>query len=309
MKNIWVVAGCFNEEGNITELYERVKKIFSSYEQYEFTLLLIDNDSQDKTREEIEALCARDQRVKAIFNSRNFGHIRSPFYAFTQAQGDAVITAVSDLQVDPEIIHEYLKKWEQGSDIVIGVRQNNVDTFFLRILKNLFYRLICRISEIKLRRNFIGLGLYDKKVVDAIKKINDPYPYFRGLVFEVGFKIDEVPYTYHGRKRGISSNNLLSLYDLGVLGIVTHTKIPLRLATISGFLFSAFFFLVGLFYLCYKLLYWKSFRLGMAPMMIGVFFTASLQLMFLGILGEYVGFIFTKVQNRPLVIEAKRINF
>jgi glycosyltransferase involved in cell wall biosynthesis len=309
VKTIWLVSACYNEAGNITELYERIKKIFQTLTKYNFVLLFIDNSSTDGTQEEIENICRNDERVKAIFNSRNYGHIRSPFHGFLQAGGDAVITVLSDLQVDPEIIAEYIKKWEEGYDVVIGVKENEVEFLGMKLLRILFYKVVNLLSEIPLRKNFIGLGLYDKKVVDAIKLIKDPYPYFRGLVFEVGFKRAEVPYYYHGRKRGITSNNFLTLYDLAILGIVSHSKIPLRVATIAGFVASLFFFFVGVFYLVYKLIYWNSFRIGIAPIMIGVFFIASIQLMFLGILGEYIGFIFTKVQNRPLVTEAKRLNF
>lgn len=309
MKTIWIVTSCFNEAGNITELYERLQKIFENHKSYRFHLLFIDNSSTDNTQLEIEHLCRKDKRVKAIFNSRNFGHIRSPFYAFLQAEGDAVITILSDLQVDPEIISDYIKKWEEGYDLVIGIKTNDKEFLGMKVVRNIYYRLINLLSEIPLKKNFIGLGLYDKKVVDAIKSMKDPYPYFRGLVFEAGFKRAEVPYFYHGRKRGISSNNFLTLYDLAMLGIVSHSKIPLRLATITGFVSSLLFFFVGIFYLFYKIIYWNSFRVGIAPIMIGIFFIASIQLMFLGILGEYIGFIFTKVQNRPLVTEARRINF
>ncbi len=310
MKTICVVANCYNERGNIAELYRRIVLIFETLKKYNFTLLFIDNFSIDGTRDEIEELCKTDKRVRAIFNSRNFGHVRSPFHGFLQAEGDAVITMVSDLQVDPEIIYEYVKKWEEGNDLVIGVKMNNVDSFVLKIFKNAFYFIINRLSDIPLKKNFIGMGLYDRKVVDALKAYSsDPYPYFRGLVLEVGFKLAEVSYEYHGRKRGVSKNNFLTLYDLAMLGIVSHSKIPLRLCTLTGFIFSFLSFFIGLFYLGYKLMYWDSFRLGLAPIMVGIFLIGSLQLMFMGIIGEYVGFIFTKLQKHPHVIEERRINF
>ncbi len=311
MKKICVVANCYNEQGNITELYRRIVSIFDSLPNYDFSILFIDNCSNDGTKEEIEALAASDKRVLAIFNSRNFGHVRSPFYGFLQSEGDAVVTMVSDLQIDPEIIYEYVRKWEEGYDLVIGVKKNNIDSLLMRGIRSAFYFVINNLSDIPLKKNFIGMGLYDRKVVDAIKTFggDDPYPYFRGLVMEVGFKIAEVPYEYHGRKRGISTNNFLTLYDLAMLGIVSHSKIPLRLCTITGFVSSIFSFLIGLFYLIYKVLYWDSFRIGLAPVMVGVFLFGSLQLMFMGIIGEYVGFIFTKVQKHPHVIEEKRINF
>jgi len=309
VKNIWIVAPCFNEKGNITELYHQIKDIFNTLGNYEFTLLFIDNCSTDGTRDEIEKICQDDQRIKAIFNSRNFGHIRSPFYAILQAGGDAVITVVTDLEVSSQIILDYIKKWEEGNDLVLGIKESEESGILLRFCRNVFYKLLTLLSEIPLRKNFIGLGLYDKKVVDAIKKIHDPYPFFRGLVFEVGFKRAEVFYKQKTRKRGISSNNFLTLYDLAMLGIISNSKIPLRVATLAGFMSSIIFFLAAVFYTVYKIIYWEQFKVGIAPIMIGVFFIGSLQLMFMGILGEYIGLIFTTVKNRPLVIEDRRINF
>jgi glycosyltransferase involved in cell wall biosynthesis len=246
-----VVAPCFNERGNITELYERVRAIFEKHPQYEFTLLLIDNYSSDGTRQEIEDLCSRDRRVQAIFNSRNFGHIRSPYHALMEAKGDAVITTVSDLQVDPEIIDDYLRKREEGFDVVIGVKQKGEDSILMSVFRNAFYAIINKLSDIPLKKNFIGLGLYDRKVIESLRKFHDPYPYFRGLVFEVGFKRAEIDYVYKGRKRGVSANNFLILYDLAMLGIVSHSKIPLRLATMAGFVSSILSFLLGCYYLVY----------------------------------------------------------
>jgi glycosyltransferase involved in cell wall biosynthesis len=309
LKTICIVAGCFNEKGNIEILFERFKAIFDSLPQYKFNLLLIDNFSTDGTRDEIIDLCARDNRVKAIFNTRNFGHIRSPFYGFLQAEGDAIFTIVSDLQVDPEIITDFIRKWENGADIVIGIKNNNHRFQLLSIFSSLYYFIINKLSDIPQKKNFIGIGLFDKKAADSLKEIKDPYPYFRGLVFEVGFKVEEVLYEHRSRKRGISKNNFFTLYDLAMLGICTHSKIPLRLATMLGFGTAILSLFTAIFYLTYKLIFWDSFRIGLAPIVIGLFFLGSVQLIFLGIIGEYIGFILTKVQNRPLVFEEKRINF
>lgn len=309
MKTICIVAGCLNEKGNIKVLYERFKNVFEQLHDYEFSLLLIDNFSSDGTREEIAELCNNDKRVRAILNSRNFGHIRSPYHAFINSHGDAVFTTVSDLQVDPELIIDFIKEWEKGADIVIGVKQEEESISILNICSKIYYYLMNKLSDTPQRRNFIGIGLYDKKVVDAIKLIRDPYPYFRGLVFEVGFKISEVIYKNRARKKGVTKNNIFTLYDLAMLGICTHSKVPLRVAVIVGFLTALLSLLLGMFYLFYKIIYWDSFRLGMAPLVIGLFFLGSIQLIFLGIIGEYIGFILTKIQNRPLVFEEKRINF
>jgi len=309
LKTITISAGCFNEKGNVTQMYERFKSVFNDLPDYDFILQLIDNYSTDGTRQEIEELCSKDKRVRSIFNTRNFGHIRSPFYGFLQAEGDAIFTTVSDLQVEPEIIKDFIKKWENGADIVLGIKSKSQDTYALSIFRKLYYFLINKLSDVPQKRNFIGIGLYDKSAADAIKSLNDPYPYFRGMVFEVGFKTEEVVYEQKPRPRGITKNNFMSLYDVAMLGICSNSKIPLRVMTLVGFLSSFVSFLFGMFYLTYKLINWNSFRIGMAPVIIGLFFLGSIQLIFLGIIGEYIGFIFTNVQRRPLVIEEKRINF
>ncbi len=309
MKTICISAGCYNERGNIEVLYRRFRAVFEALPDYDFRLLVIDNKSTDGTREEIERLCREDSRVLAIFNSRNFGHIRSPYHAFREAPGDAVFATVSDLQVDPEIITEFITKWEAGADLVIGIKHEVKETLILSAFRKIYYSLINRLSEIPQRRNFIGIGLYSRKVVDSIKKIQDPYPYFRGLVFEVGFQVSEVFYSQRSRPRGITKNNFLTLYDVAMLGICTHSRIPLRIITISGFATAFASFCLAIFYLAYKIVYWKSFRIGVAPLVIGLFFLGSIQLIFLGIIGEYLGFIFTRIQDKPLVFEEKRINF
>jgi len=308
LKTICVITNSFNEKGNLKELHRRFSKVFESL-NYNYNLLIVDNSSTDGSIKEIEEICLEDKRVKAIINSRNFGHIRSPFYGFTQAEGDAIFTIVSDLQVRPEIIIDFIRKWEEGNDAVIGIRENNLDSFVIGILRNIFYYLMNKLSETPLRKNFIGIGLYSSQFAEAIKKMHDPYPYFRGMIFEVGMKIAEVKYKHYGRTRGVTKNNFLTLYDLAMLGICTHSKIPLRLMTIIGFITSIFSLIIAFIYLIYKLTYWDQFEIGIAPLVISLFFFGSIQLIFLGIIGEYVGFIFTKVENRPLVTEMRRINF
>ena len=309
MKTICIVAGCYNERHNIGQLYERLKKVFDGLPNYEFSMLLIDNCSTDGTQAVIEDLCRNDMRVKAILNSRNFGHIRSPYHGFMCAEGDAIFTTVSDLQVDPEIITEFIKKWEAGNDIVIGLKTKSSSKFVLRLFGNVYYYLINKLSEVPQKRHFIGIGLYDKKAADSIKAMHDPYPYFRGMVFEVGYKRAEVNYEERSRSKGITKNNFMTLYDLAMLGIISHSKIPLRLVTMAGFLTSLMSLCMAIFYLIYKIIYWESFRVGIAPLVIGLFFLGSMQMIFLGVIGEYIGFIFTKIQNRPHVVEEKRINF
>ncbi len=309
LKTICIVAGCYNEKGNISELYRRFKAIFEGLSGYDFKLLLIDNKSTDGTRQELEQLCREDKRVQAIFNTRNFGHVRSPFYGILQAEGDAIFTFVSDLQVDPEIIRDFIPQWEKGHELVIGIKSKSEESFILKAIRNCYYYLFNRLSETPMRKNFIGIGLYDQKVINAIRTMKDPYPYFRGMVFEVGYKIAEVYYHTKPRKKGITKNNFFTLYDVAMLGICSHSKIPLRLATFSGFACAMLALAAALFYFIYKIIYWNSFRIGMAPLVIGLFFFSSVQLIFLGVIGEYIGLIFTKVENRPLVFEEKRMNF
>ena len=309
MKRISVVAGCYNEEENIEELHSRLCTQFEQYPGYEFELILIDNASTDNTVKVIKSLIEKDSRVRLIVNARNFGHIRSPFYAFLQAHGDAVITMASDLQDPPELIKDFISNWEQGYKIVVGVKPKSMESPVMAWMRRSYYRLIGNLSDIKLISNFTGFGLYDRQVVEEIRRIDDPYPYFRGLISEIGFEPIEVPYIQPQRKRGTTKNNFYSLYDIAILGITSHSKIPIRLATMTGFCLSAGSLVVAIAYLLYKLLYWNSFSVGMAPILIGFFFFASVQLFFVGILGEYIASIHTQVHKRPLVVEKERINF
>jgi glycosyltransferase involved in cell wall biosynthesis len=308
IKLINIVSPCLNEEENVEEVYERVKAVFNKLNYY-YEHIFIDNASTDRTAEILKKLAAQDSRVKVIINTRNFGHVRSPFYAFLQTSADAVITLASDLQDPPEKIPEFIQKWEEGYSVVIGVKTSSQEPSLFYFLRSIYYRILRSLSDVRLIDNFTGFGLYDRKVVEIIRKINDPYPYFRGLIADIGYEIAEIKFTQPRRKRGISKNNFYTLYDLAMLGIVSYTKIPLRLAAMFGFLASAISFLVGIIYLIYKLIDWQNFSLGLAPIVIGLFFLGSVQLFFLGIIGEYIGMIYTQVTHRPLVIEKERINF
>ena len=308
-KLISIVTPTYNEEENIQLLCDSVRKIMSSYENYDYEHIFIDNASEDKTVEILKEIAKKDKNVKIIINTRNFGHMRSPYHALLQTKGDAVIALSADFQEPPELIPKFIEKWEQGFKIAIGVRTNNPNKFIMSLIKRSYYNIINRISEVKLIKNFTGFGLYDKKVVEILKEFDDPYPYFRGLVCDIGFKIAEIPYEQKAREKGVTKNNLYTLYDTAMLGITNHSKVPLRIATIFGFIASVISFLIGLVYLVYKLINWKGFELGIAPLVIGLFFFFSLNLFFLGILGEYVGSIHTQVLKRPLVIEKERVNF
>jgi polyisoprenyl-phosphate glycosyltransferase len=310
MPFVSVVSGCLNEESNVRELYDRVVRIFEQdLPGYDFEFILIDNASTDNTVAVLKEIARQDRRVKIIVNNRNFGHIRSGYHALLQARGEAVINMASDLQDPPEIIPQFVEKWEQGCKIVLAQKTNAEEFALFWMVRNAYYNLISRLSEIELVKNATGFGLYDREVIEEIRLIGDPYPYFRGLICDLGYPRALVPFTQPARKRGFTKNNFYTLYDMAMLGITNHSKVPLRLATLCGFCFSAVSFVIALLYLVYKLLFWNRFQLGTAPVVIGLFFFGAIQLFFIGILGEYIGAIHTQVLRRPPVIEKERINF
>ena len=308
MKKISIVTPCYNEEGNVNELYTRIKDTMQELD-YHYEHIFIDNASTDGTIDKIRCLAHQDPRVKAILNTRNFGHIRSPYYGVLQARGDAVIAMSSDLQDPPEKIGELVNAWENGFKVVIGVKTKSQESGLFYFLRTLYYRVLRNLSDVELIEHFTGFGLYDQQVIEILRAFDDPYPYFRGLIADIGLPIARIEFVQPRRKRGISKNNFYTLYDMAMLGMTGYTKIPLRLATMFGFIIAAFSFLVGLAYLVYKLIFWQQFSVGLAPAIIGLFFLGSVQLIFLGILGEYIGAIYTQVMGRPLVIEKERINF
>ena len=309
MKTITVVTACYNEEENIAEVYRQVKQVFAEkLPQYQYEHLFIDNASKDKTVDILREFSAQDKRVKVIVNTRNFGHIRSPFHALIQAKGDAVISLVADLQDPPSLIPELVAQWEKGTKMVLAVKAQSSETPLMWIVRKAFYEFISRLSDIELTKNHTGFGLYDQVVIQKLREIGDPYPYFRGLISDLGYDSVKVSYHQPVRKRGITKNNFYTLYDMAMLGITNHSKVPLRLATMTGFAMAFLSFLVALGYLVYKLIYWDRFTVGTAPVAIGLFFFASVQLFFIGIIGEYIGSIQTQVMKRPLVVEKERIN-
>jgi polyisoprenyl-phosphate glycosyltransferase len=309
MKLISIVTPCYNEEDNVEETYRRIKELFASLGKYRYEHIFIDNASTDRTQAILRRLAAADKNVKVILNSRNFGHIRSPYHALLQARGDAVIPIVADLQEPLELLAVFLEKWEAGHKIVMGVKKRSQESALMFAIRRAYYALVKRLSEIQLTNNFYGFGLYDRSVIDILRKLDDPYPYFRGLIADIGFEPVKIEYTQLRRERGITKNNFYTLYDIGMLGIISHSKVPLRLATMAGFLMAGGSLFVSLCYLCYKLLFWNEFKVGIAPLVIGIFFFSAVQLFFIGVLGEYIGVIHTQVLKRPLVIEKERINF
>jgi glycosyltransferase involved in cell wall biosynthesis len=309
MKSISIITPCFNEEENVREVYERVRAAMSAVGRYRYEHLFIDNASRDRTVTILKEIAAADRNVKIIVNARNFGHIRSPMHALCQASGDAVIGIVADLQDPPEMIPDLLREWEKGILIVIAVKKSSGENPVMFWIRKRFYHLVNRLSNTQTYENFTGFGLYDRKVVDIVKSLNDPYPYFRGLIAEIGLPHCELLYEQPARKRGLTKNNFYTLYDLAMLAITNLSRVPLRMVTFTGFACAFVCILVSAAYLIYKLLYWSRFSAGMAPLVIGIFFFVSIQLISIGILGEYVGSVLTQVQHRPYVVEWERVNF
>jgi glycosyltransferase involved in cell wall biosynthesis len=310
MKKISIVTPCFNEEENVYECYSQIKKLFSNeLADYNYEHIFIDNASNDNTVTILKDIAKSDKNVKIIINSRNFGHIKSPFYGLLQAKGDAVILFVADLQDPVSLIPEFVKQWENGYKTVVGVKKTSEENRLMFTIRKLYYRLINKLSNIDLIDNFNGFGLYDRKVIDILKTINDPYPYFRGLIAEISLDIYKIEYDQLSRKKGITKNNFYTLYDIGMLGIISHSIVPIRIATFAGFTLSAISLLIALGYLTLKLLFWNTFIFGIAPILIGLFFFSSVLLFFIGILGEYIASIQKYVKKRDLVIEKERVNF
>lgn len=308
-KLISIVTGCYNEEENVRELRDAIRGQMQRYPQYRYEHIFIDNASTDRTASLLRELAAEDSNVKVILNTRNFGHIRSPHHAVLQAQGDAVISMASDFQDPPALIPDFLHKWESGFKIVLGVRASTDENRIMHGVRRAYYRLITQLADIKITENSTGFGLYDKDVVAALRLVDDPYPYTRGLLADLGHDTATIPFHKPNRRRGITKNNFYTLYDMAMLGITNHSRVPLRVATILGFILSALSFMLAVGYLVAKLLFWNTFVFGTAPVLIGIFFFSSVQLFFIGLLGEYIGTILTQVQKRPLVIERERLNF
>jgi dolichol-phosphate mannosyltransferase len=308
-KFLSLLIPCFNEEENIDELYGRICAAVENLDDYSFEFIFIDNASKDESVELLSRIALKDSRVKIIVNTRNFGHIRSPYWGMMQTAGEATIVLASDLQDPPELIPQFIKDWEMGWKIVLAVKPSSKTNFLLHRIRRLYYRVLDGIANVDMVKDATGFGLYDQRVLEQIKKINDPYPYLRGLICELGYPIKTVQFSQPRRERGVSKNNFYTLFDIAMLGIVSHSLVPLRIATIVGFTLGALSFSVAIFYGIMKFLYWDTFPIGMAPLVVGVFFLFSLLFIFIGLLGEYVGSIQTYVKNRPIVVESKRINF
>ena len=310
MKKISVILPTYNEEDNVIPLSKEIVNIFNNeLNNYDYEIIFTDNNSIDSTREKIISLCQENKNIKAIFNAKNFGQFRSPFNAMINANGDCVILMVSDFQDPPKIIVDFVREWESGYKIVIGIKNKSKENLIMRFIRTLYYKLMKYISNIEHIEHFTGTGLYDKSFIKTISVLDDPDPYVRGIVSELGYKIKKINYEKQNRKAGKSKNNFFTLYNIAMISITNYSKIVLRLVTMIGFLFSFLSFIFGLIYFIYKIIYWHSFNVGIAPLILGVFFIGSIQLFFLGLIGEYIVNINDRLMKRPLVIEEKRINF
>jgi glycosyltransferase involved in cell wall biosynthesis len=308
MKKISIVTPTFNEEQNVEELHSRVAKVLSKH-NVDYELIFIDNASTDSTISILRELARNDKRVKLIINARNFGHIRSPYYGLFQAQGDAVVLIASDLQDPPELIDDFIQAWNEGHKVVLAVKSSTDESWFWRIIRRTYYRFVTKISNDPLIRNATGAGLFDRAVINELSKLNEPYPYFRGLVTELGFRVKTIEFHQPKRTAGRTKNNFFTLYDIALLGITTHSGAPIRIISLFGFGVAVISLLIALGYLVAKLLFWDSFEFGFAPIVLGVFFFGSFQIFLIGLLGEYLANIQRRIRNMPLVIEDERVNF
>lgn len=310
MKRIGIVVPTYNEEENVTPLSEAIIRVITEkLPEYDYEILFIDNYSLDGTRKKIEALCAGNPKIRAIFNARNFGQIRSPFYGLTQSRGDCNIIMCADFQDPPELIYDFVRAWEEGYKIVIGIKNKSAESQLMYFLRSCYYKMIKKIAEVEQIEQFTGFGLYDRDFIQVLRNLDDPNPYMRGIVAELGYARKEIRYTQPRRLHGKSKNNIFSLYDYAMVGITSYSKVLMRVATFFGFALAALSVVAALVYLILKLVCWNSFPPGIAPLLIGVFFIGAVQIFFIGILGEYILSINTRVMRRPLVVEERRLNF
>lgn len=310
MKKISVLVPTYNEEENVCLLVEAIEKEFKeNLKKYDYEIVFIDNNSKDNTQKLLEGICSKNKKVKAIFNAKNFGQFNSPYYGMLQTTGDATILMCADFQDPINMIHKFVEEWENGYKIVIGIKNKSKESKIMYFLRSCYYKLIKKLSTVEQIEHFTGFGLYDKKFIEVLKNLDDTEPYLRGIVAELGFKRKEILYKQEKRLNGKTKNNWYTLYDAAMLGITSYTKVIMRIATISGFIFSIISLIISLTYLVLKIIFWSKFPIGTVPILIGVFLIGSIQLFFIGLIGEYIININRRVMKRPLVVEEKRINF
>ena len=310
MKKISIVVPCYNEEANVSLMYEAIVNLFKNeLKKYKYEILFIDNKSKDNTRYEIRQICKKDKNVLAIFNIKNFGQFNSPYYALLQTSGDCTISIAADFQEPVELIPEFVKHWEQGYKIVCGVKSKSEEPEIIYELRKLGYKVIRKLSEVDHIENFTGFGLYDKEFINILKDLKEPLPYFRGMVAELGYNIKTVEFKQKRRKHGISSNNVMSILDAGMIGLTTYAKKEMHIAALFGLGISFLSIFIAFIYFLYKLLHWYTFDAGVAPIVIGIFFLGGIQIFLISLIGEYIINMNQRIINRPLVIEEERINF
>lgn len=310
MKRISIVVPCYNEEENVIPLADGIREVFRrELPAYGYEIIFIDNDSRDATRKKIRMLTAGDPDIKAIFNAKNFGQFNSPYYGMLQSTGDATMLMAADFQDPLEMIPKFVAAWEEGYKIAIGIKKSSQENKLMYHLRSLYYRWIKRLSEVEQIEHFTGFGLYDREFIQVLRDLDDPMPFLRGIVAELGFRRKEIPYEQPKRRAGVTSNNLYKLYDAAMLSVTSYTKAGMRLATFAGGFCALLSLIIALVYLVLKLLYWDRFPAGMAPILLGMLFFGSVQIFFIGFIGEYIITINQRVMKRPLVVEAERINF
>ena len=310
MSTISVLIPCFNEEENVLPISEALVELFErELPTYAYEIIFIDNDSTDRTRELLREICGKNERIKAIFNAKNFGQFNSPYYGLMQTTGDCSIVLCCDFQDPLECIPVMVREWEAGNRIIVMQKTQSEESKILYFLRSCYYKLIRKFSDVEQIEHFTGFGLYDRSFIEVMKNLNDPTPFLRGIVAELGYKIKKIPYVQQKRRAGKTHNNFHTLYDAAMLSFTSYTKVGLRSATFVGFGIALLSVIIGLVYLVLKLIYWDRFDAGTAPMVLGMFFLGAVQLVFLGLIGEYILSINTRMKNRPLVIEEERINF
>ncbi|RKI23476.1 glycosyltransferase [bacterium 1xD8-6] len=309
-KKVSIMIPCYNEEENVVPISDAVVKMMEEeLPQYNYEILFIDNDSSDNTRTLLREICEKNKNIKAIFNAKNFGQFNSPYHAMCQTTGDCTITMCCDFQDPVEMIPKFIKEWENGYKIVCGIKASSRENPIMRFLRTCYYKLIKKMSDVEQIEHFTGFGLYDKSFIKVLKDLDDPVPFIRGIVAELGYRRKDLEYEQPKRRAGKTHNNWYSLYDAAMLSFTSYTKVGLRIATIFGFFMSVASIIVALVYLVLKLMYWNMFPAGTTPILLGIFVFGSVQIFFIGLVGEYIMNINTRVIHRPLVIEEERINF
>ena len=309
MKKISVLIPTYNEIENVEAITSAVEDELKKLSVYDYEIVVIDNNSNDGTRDKLREICGKNKKIKAILNAKNFGQNNSPYYGITQTTGDCTISMCADFQDPVEMIPKLVAEWEKGYKMVCAIKTTSKENKIMRFIRTCYYKLLKKFSDVEQIEHFTGFGLYDRSFIDVMRELNDPIPFLRGVVAELGFRRKDISYEQQKRRAGKTKNNFFSLYDIAMLSFTSYTKIGLRLATFVGIFVAMASFIIALVYLVLKLRHWYTFNAGIAPVLIGMFFLGAVQLVFLGLIGEYILSMNKRLMNRPLVIEEERINF